>query len=1051
MGKRVSVAKVSIFGIALVLGGLAGRGEVVPANAAPPSGAPFVCEPGFFQVISGQLKELNPVTDAYTNIGPVYTTTYNAMGYNVLDNYLYAMGTGSAATDEGDLLRIASDGTVTNLGRPTGLPLADYVSGDMDNQGHLIVQGNVSTWYSINVTTLTATAFTVTGSTGSGNDVVWIGGFLYFASGQTLYTIDLSTDAETSVAVGTLPSGGSFGAAWSDKPNDLFLSNNNTGDIYQVTNFTTGSPTATQVATGILTGNNDGAACKLADSPFNLPVANDDFYSVTSDTTLNVDAADGVLANDSGAGLSVLSSTAPSHGTLSLDPDGAFTYIPTTGYSGTDSFTYRVQDEYARDSAGAATVTIDVNLPAAPQANDDSYSTTAGTTLTETAPAGLLANDTGTGIAISSSTTPAEGSLTLNSGGSFTYVPASGGSGIESFSYTITDAFGRTSMAEVRIDVTPTVEDGSATTPYDTPLVEPAPGVLSGAVGSGLWINSYYWHSGATVSIDMDGALTFTPSASFTGSYQFGFTAEDSSGLTVSGTFTVGVGVPAAPVAATYDLTTAADTNLDVTSTDGVLSQDSGASITVTGNSDPSDGSVSMSPDGSFTYTPDSGFSGYDSFTYTITDAVGQTATGWVDVDVTPVAVDQSFDTGFETPITVDVLTADIGSGLTGGDLLTTPTDDGTWSFSDGSLTFTPAAGFVGDATFTYGFTDGSEQSATGTVTFDVADPAAPVAGEVDFSAAAGQTLNGGTGALFTNSTGYEIAVQSTTSPSDGDLVSGSSGSFSYTPASGFSGVDSFDFTITDPFGQTSTAEAVITVDPVANDIGYSTPCGSTLTVPASDGLLSTDLGSSLTVASVTSHTTLGSLAWHPDGSFTYTPAAGQCSQANTLDYTLSDRSEDEASATVTFDVGPPASVLDLSYSVNEDGSLTLDAGSGLLQWVTGPGITLVAYTQPGYGSVTAGTDGSFTYTPDPGYSGPDSFTYTAEDGYGVIGVGTVTISVEPAVTGVGPTTSPTTPDTGVGGGRGLWVSLAGLALVLLGVASLVAVRRRRRPALPED
>jgi hypothetical protein len=1407
MGRKISVTKISVCGIALVLAGLAARGGAVPASAAPPSG-PFTCEPGFYQVISGQLKELNPVTDTYTDIGPTYSTTYNAMGYDVLDNYLYAMGTGT--TNLGHLLRIASDGTVTDLGLPAGLPAASYVSGDMDNQGHLLVQSSASTWYSINVTTVTATAFTVTGSTGSGNDAVWIGGSLYFASSQTLYAINLSTKTETSVAVTTLPSGGSYGAAWSDYPSDLFLSNNNTGDIYQVSDFTTSTPIATQVATGELTGNNDGAACKLADSPFNLPVANDDLYTVTSDTTLSVEAAAGVLANDSGAGLSVLSSTEPSNGTLSLDPDGAFTYIPTTGFHGTDSFTYRVEDEYGRESAGAATVTLDVNLPAAPQANPDSYSTTAGTTLTETASGGLLANDTGTGIAISSSTTPVGGSLTLNSGGSFTYVPASGGSGIESFSYTITDGFGRTSTADVQIDVTPTVEDGSATTPYDTPLVEPAPGVLSGAVGSGLWINSYNWHSGATVSIDMDGALTFTPSASFTGSYQFGFTAEDSSGLTVSGTFTVGVGAPAAPVAATYALTTPADTDLDISTANGVLSQDSGASITVTGNADPSDGSVSMSPDGSFTYTPDSGFSGYDSFTYTITDAVGQTsrgtvdidvtpvapdqtfdtpfeaainvnvlsqdlgsglsaqgvitapsgsqwsldaagdlsytpaagfagpavftydfvdssgqvatgtvtfdvgepaaplahvleltgyadepitagaggllsgatgyalqvvsstdpsdgtvsvnpdgsfsytpdegfsgydtftytiedgfgrtstadveveviptveaggattaydtplsvsapgvllgaegsglvisaygqpsdgsvtvdadgsltytpeagfdgtdqfdftatdahglsvdgtfsidveappapaaatydlttpagtslnedagagvlsqdsgasitvtgnsapedgsvsmspdgsftytpdggfsgydlfeytitdavgqtASGWVDIDVTPVAVDQTFGTFFETPITVDVLTGDVGSGLTGGALLTTPTGDGTWSFSDGSLTFSPADGFVGDASFTYGFVDSSEQPATGTVTFDVAYPAPPAAGEVDFSTPAGQTLYAGTGALLAASTGYAIRVQSTASPADGEVLAGGSGSFSYTPNAGFSGVDSFNFTISDPFGQTSTSEAVITVDPLANDAGYSTPCGSTLTMAASGGLLSTDLGTSLTVTSVTSHTELGTLAWHPDGSFTYTPAAGECSQANTLDYTLSDRSEDEASATVTFDVGPPASVLDLSYSVDEDGSLTLDAGSGLLQWVTGPGVTLASYTQPGYGSVTAGTDGSFTYTPDPGYSGPDSFTYTAEDGYGVIGVGTVTISVEPAVTGVGPTTSPTTPDTGVGGGRGLWMSLAGLPLVLLGVVSLVAVRRRRRPALPED
>ena len=1048
MGKKGSVAKVSILGMALVLGGVAGRGWVIPVAAAPPSGPPFTCEPGFYQVISGQLKELNPVTGAYTNIGSTYSTTYNAMGYDVLDNYLYAMGTGGS--DQGDLLRIASDGAVSDLGRPSGLPVANYVSGDMDNQGHLLVQGNASTWYSIDVTTLTATAFTVTGSTGSGNDAAWIGGFLYFASGQTLSTISLTNDVETSVGVGTLPSGGAFGAAWSDNPNDLFLSNNNTGDIYQVTGFTTSNPVAAQVSTGILTGNNDGAACKLADSPFNLPVANADMYSTTSNTTLSVDPAEGVLANNSGAGLSVLSSTATSHGTVSLSPSGSFTYTPDTGFHGTDSFTYSVEDQYGRDSAGSATVTLDVNLPASPQAIADSYTTTAGTTLTETASGGLLADDTGTGIAISSNTPPAVGNLTVNSDGSFAYVPATGASGIETFSYTIDDAFGRTSTAEVQIDVTPTVEDGSATTPYDTPLVEPAPGVLGGAVGSGLQITSYTFRSDANLSIDPDGGFTLTPSASLTGSYQFSFTAQDSSGLTVGGTFTVGVGAPAAPVAATYGLTTAANTDLDVSAADGVLSQDLGASLTVTGNSHPSDGSVSMASDGSFTYIPDDGFSGYDSFSYTITDAVGQTATGWVDVDVAPVAVDQTYGTGFETPITVDLLNRDIGSGLTGGDLLTTPTGDGTWSLSGGSLTFTPADGFAGEATFTYDFTDSSGQPATGSVAFDVALPASPTAGEVDFSTPAGQTLDGGSGALLASSTGYEIAIQSTSSPSHGDLVAGGLGGFAYTPAPGFSGVDHFAFTVTDPFGQTSTGEAVITVLPVANDAGYSTPCGSALTVPAADGLLSTDLGTSLRVVSVSGDTAHGTLIWNPDGAFTYTPTAGQCSQTEPLRYTLSDQAEDAATATVTFDVGPPAAALDLSYSVGENGSLTQDAGSGLLQWVTDPGVTVLSYGQPSHGSVAAQTDGSFTYTPDPGYSGPDSFTYTAEDGYGVLGVGTVTISVAPAALGVSPTASAPTPDTGAGVGRRQWVGVAGLAVTLLGLVSLLAVRRRRL-SLPED
>ncbi|MGD0194739.1 MAG: hypothetical protein ABSC35_07760, partial [Candidatus Dormibacteria bacterium] len=96
---------------ALVAGTLVVAVPALRASAAP---GPFVCAPGFYQVSFGQLKELNPVTGTYVNIGTVDPTypTYNAMGYDTLNNYLYALST-SAGT-QGDLLRIADDGSITD-------------------------------------------------------------------------------------------------------------------------------------------------------------------------------------------------------------------------------------------------------------------------------------------------------------------------------------------------------------------------------------------------------------------------------------------------------------------------------------------------------------------------------------------------------------------------------------------------------------------------------------------------------------------------------------------------------------------------------------------------------------------------------------------------------------------------------------------------------------------------------------------------------------------------------------------------------------------------
>jgi len=73
------------------------------------------------------------------------------------------------------------------------------------------------------------------------------------------------------------------------------------------------------------------------------PVAVNDSYTTAEDTTLNV-AAPGVLANDTdvdGGTLSAVLVSQPTHGSLTLNSNGSFTYVPAANYNGTDSFTYK--------------------------------------------------------------------------------------------------------------------------------------------------------------------------------------------------------------------------------------------------------------------------------------------------------------------------------------------------------------------------------------------------------------------------------------------------------------------------------------------------------------------------------------------------------------------------------------------------------------------------------------------------------------------------------------------------------------------------------------
>ncbi len=103
------------------------------------------------------------------------------------------------------------------------------------------------------------------------------------------------------------------------------------------------------------------------------PTPTDDFFSMEQGETLNLDAS-GVLANDSdieGDSLSVAVVGGPANGTLTLNPDGSFTYTPNLDFVGADRFTYAAAD--GRGGNGISTVTINVSMrtlpPMAPHDN----------------------------------------------------------------------------------------------------------------------------------------------------------------------------------------------------------------------------------------------------------------------------------------------------------------------------------------------------------------------------------------------------------------------------------------------------------------------------------------------------------------------------------------------------------------------------------------------------------------------------------------------------------------------------------------------------------
>ena len=141
----------------------------------------------------------------------------------------------------------------------------------------------------------------------------------------------------------------------------------------------------------------------------------------------------------------------PAHGTLTLNADGSFTYTPDANFNGTDSFTYKANDGTLRQQRGHGhdhrqrrSTTRRWPATTATRTDEDTPLTVAA--------AGVLGNDTDvdgdalTAVLVSG---PANGTLTLNADGSFTYTPDANYNGTDSFTYKASDGTADSNVATV--------------------------------------------------------------------------------------------------------------------------------------------------------------------------------------------------------------------------------------------------------------------------------------------------------------------------------------------------------------------------------------------------------------------------------------------------------------------------------------------------------------------------------------------------------------------------------------------------------------------------
>jgi hypothetical protein len=386
-------------------------------------------------------------------------------------------------------------------------------------------------------------------------------------------------------------------------------------------------------------------ALEMLAGPNDFPETTGDSYDVVEDIPLNVATGFGVLRNDSdpeGSPLNVIVESEPSNGTLALNPDGSFTYVPSLNFFGTDTFTYRAND--GTDTSRPEVVTLTVaarNDP--PVGFPESYLTAPGTPLEVVAANGVLANDAdpdNSSLEAVIETPTTSGSLNLAADGSLTYSPGFGFSGTDTFTYRVTDGLLESDPVEVAIVVNapPTAVNDTYQMVEDTPMIRLAgEGVLDNDLDAdSLTAVLVSEPLKGTLVLGVDGGFIYIPDQDFNGSDSFTYRANDSRQDSNPATVTIVVeAVDDAPRTSDDEYETQVDELLVIGAGEGVLGNDfdvEGSPLTATLLRNASSGTLSFGFDGSFRYQPAPGFSGTDSFSYLASD--GNVVSGEVEVEI---------------------------------------------------------------------------------------------------------------------------------------------------------------------------------------------------------------------------------------------------------------------------------------------------------------------------------------------------------------------------------------------------------------------------------
>jgi Ca2+-binding RTX toxin-like protein len=736
------------------------------------------------------------------------------------------------------------------------------------------------------------------------------------------------------------------------------------------------------------------------------PIATADRYAASKDQALLVNAAAGVLSNDSDPDgdtltIATFDATSAHAGLVAMNPDGSFTYTPRAGFTGSDSFSYTASDGVAQ---AQATVEVTVAPPGS------GLILLEGTTGHETLDArsalsaheirGLAGDDVifGSGFADLIVGGPGADQMfggagddiflsegndlwadTVKGDDGFDTILGNAGDDVLLFKSIVSIEridggggrdilrgvggnfwdFSRTELIGI-VEIDAADADDIITGSAQNDRIIGGPGNDSLDGGAGIDTAVYRGNFAAyTLTAVANSQLRVADNAGTDGIDTIrGFEIlefADGSYSYGNGVFTpFGAPTNTAPIATADRYATSKDQALLVNAAAGVLSNDSdpdGDTLTIATFDATSAhaGLVAMNPDGSFTYTPRAGFTGSDSFSYTASDGVAQ-AQATVEVTVAPPGsglILLEGTTGHETLDARSALSAHEIRGLAGDDVIF---GSGFADLIVGGPGADQMFGGAGDDIF---LSEGNDLWAD------------TVKGDDGFDTILG---NAGDDVLLFKSI---VSIERIDGGGGRDILRGVGGNF-------------WDFSRTELIG-------IVEIDAADADdiITGSAQNDRIIGGPGNDSL---DGGAGIDTAVYRGNFAAYTLTAVANSQLRVADNAGTDGIDTIRGFEILEFADGSYSYGngVFTPFGAPTNTAPIAtadrYATSKDQALLVNVAAGVLSNDSDPDgdtLTIATFdaTSAHAGLVAMNPDGSFTYTPRAGFTGSDSFSYTASDG----------------------------------------------------------------------